>query len=77
IRIQSDLAKAEGMLKQSWGAGGLLQQTILERFGNYDWISDWSNGKPFDNLFLVRKPGFPVPFLEIENGKEIAEREQG
>ena len=59
-RISADLTKDENMLKISWGSGGLLKQTILERFGNYPWLNDWSNGKPFNNTFLVRKPGFSV-----------------
>ena len=54
MRISSDLAKDEDMLKMSWGQGGLLKQTILERFGNYAWLNEWANGKPFDNVFLVR-----------------------
>ena len=72
MRITSDLTKDEDMLKMSWGQGGLLKQTILERFGNYTWLNEWSNGKPFDNVFLVRKPGFKVAFLEMDNAEELA-----
>ncbi len=70
-RIQSDLEKSEAMLKDTWGKGGLLTQTILERFGDFDWFKNWSAEKvPFNNVFLVRKPGFAVPFLEMEAKEE-------
>lgn len=71
MRISQDLSKDEELLKISWGAGGLLKQTILERFGNYDWFNNWSNDKPFDNVFLVRKPGFKVPFLDVDGENEV------
>lgn len=72
LRISQDLTKDTELLKISWGAGGLLKQTILERFGNYDWFNNWSNGQPFNNVFLVRKPGFKVAFLNVENENEIS-----
>ncbi|OCG20342.1 putative virulence factor [Gilliamella sp. App4-10] len=65
-RIGTSLTLSEDNLKNSWGKGGLLQQTILERFGSYDWLSNWSNDHQFNNVFLVRKPGFDVPFLNVE-----------
>ncbi|WP_101776191.1 putative virulence factor [Pasteurella oralis] len=72
MRISQDLSKEEELLKISWGAGGLLKQTILERFGNYDWFNNWSDGNPFDNVFLVRKPGFKVAFLNVEGENEVS-----
>lgn len=72
MRISQDLDKPEGMLKYTWGQGGLLKQTILERFGNYDWLSNWANDKAFNNVFLVRKPGFKVAFLDMEGDNELA-----
>ncbi|ATF74710.1 putative virulence factor [Pasteurella multocida] len=72
MRISQDLSKDEELLKISWGSGGLLKQTILERFGNYDWFNNWANGNPFDNVFLVRKPGFKVPFLNVEGENEVS-----
>lgn len=72
IRVQDKLATTEENLKISWGSDGLLKQTILERFGNYDWFKNWSNNQPFNNMFLVRKPGFKVAFLNLEDGKEVS-----
>ena len=71
IRVQDKLNTTEENLKISWGSDGLLKQTILERFGHYDWFKNWSNNQPFNNVFLVRKPGWEVPFLEIDNQKEL------
>ena len=72
IRIQDKLTTTEENLKISWGSDGLLKQTILERFGHYDWFKNWSGDKPFNNMFLVRKPGFKVPFLNVESGQELS-----
>lgn len=72
IRIQDKLTTTEENLKISWGSDGLLKQTILERFGHYDWFKNWAGDKPFNNMFLVRKPGFKVPFLNVENGQELS-----
>lgn len=72
IRIQDKLTTTEENLKISWGSDGLLKQTILERFGHYDWFKNWAGDKPFSNMFLVRKPGFKVPFLNVESGQELS-----
>lgn len=71
IRVQDKLSTTEENLRISWGADGLLKQTILERFGNFDWFKNWSNNQPFNNVFLVRKPGFKVPFLNVEGNREL------
>jgi hypothetical protein len=42
---------------------------VLERFKSLDWIANW-DGKPFNNLFLVRKPGVPSILFAQENGRE-------
>lgn len=72
IRISDNLNHGEDILKILWGQGGLLKQTILDRFGHYDWLKNWSNDKPFDNVFLVRKPGFKVAWLDMDDSKELA-----
>ncbi|TSJ88828.1 hypothetical protein FPQ14_09680 [Gilliamella apicola] len=66
-RIVASLSLSQDNLRNTWGKGGLLQQTILERFGSYDWLSNWSNDGKFNNVFLVRKPGFDVAFLNVDS----------
>ncbi|WP_122094305.1 putative virulence factor [Rahnella sp. Larv3_ips] len=65
MRISDNLKKTESQLKEAWE--GMLHMTLLERFASYDWLKEWSPGKPFDNCFLVRKPGMDNPFLTLEN----------
>lgn len=65
MRITDNLKKTESQLKEAWE--GMLHMTLLERFAQYDWLKEWSPGKPFDNCFLVRKPGMDSPFLTLEN----------
>ncbi|MGE6196398.1 putative virulence factor [Aeromonas media] len=69
MRINSGLNLTQTQLKEGWD--GLMQQTLLERFGQYDWIQEWAPGQAFNNCFLVRKPGMPVPFLSMEGGREV------
>ncbi|MEQ4924604.1 putative virulence factor [Proteus hauseri] len=70
MRITNSLTMNEALLRQSWGKGGMIKMAMLERFGQYPWMSDWVNGDAFNNTFLVRKPGVPTPFIQISNGKE-------
>ncbi|WP_235897821.1 putative virulence factor [Yersinia alsatica] len=65
MRITDNLKKTESQLKEAWE--GMLHMTLLERFAPFDWLKEWSPGKPFDNCFLVRKPGIDSPFLALEN----------
>lgn len=65
MRITDNLKKTESQLKEAWE--GMLHMTLLERFSQYEWFKKWSSDKPFDNCFLVRKPGMDSPFLTLEN----------
>lgn len=74
-RISTDLDKINNL---EYGRSGLLQQTMLERFGQEEWLKNWDGTEtsphPFSNVVLVRKPGTSdCPFIEKENGtmKEI------
>ncbi|WP_439242929.1 putative virulence factor [Lonepinella sp. BR2474] len=64
IRVNNGLPKKPEELELFWGE--LMKQTLTERFGAYDWLQNWSNGNSFNNVFLVRKPGFPVAFLDMD-----------
>jgi hypothetical protein len=56
---QSDKA-----MDELWG--GMVHITLLERFGKCEWLQEWSNGRPFDNVFLMRKPGYMGSVIETE-----------
>ncbi|MGH8547377.1 MAG: putative virulence factor [Methylococcales bacterium] len=71
-RINQSLGHTEDMLQIAWGSGGMMKMALLERFGQYPWVNEWSRGRPFDNLFLVRKPRMPVSFLTLAGGTEQA-----
>lgn len=68
IKINDSLTKDEDMLHTVWN--NLVQMTMLERFGSFPWMQDWSKGKEFSNTFLVRKPRSPVSFLDVAEGQE-------
>ena len=68
MKIADSLTKDEDMLHSVWN--NLVKMTMLERFGGYPWMQDWSNGVAFNNTFLVRKPRMPVAFLDVESGQE-------
>ncbi|WXL26090.1 putative virulence factor [Ectopseudomonas mendocina] len=70
MRISSDLDKGEDLLRLGWGSGGMMKMTMLERFGQYTWLQEWTAGQPFNNTFLVRKPRMKVTFLDVQDGNE-------
>ncbi|MGO1246589.1 MAG: putative virulence factor [Oceanisphaera sp.] len=78
MAISNALNRNEGQLKEGWD--GLIKMTMQERFGQYEWMQNWSGGKPFNNTFLVRKPRMDVPFIELcpdtEQELNIVERYQ-
>ncbi|MCS3465201.1 MULTISPECIES: virulence factor SrfC family protein [Citrobacter] len=80
MRINNSLQHTENQLKEGWE--GMLHMTLLERFSQYEWLQQWAPNQPFNNCFLVRKPGLDNPFLKLEgeagqerlNEVEIADR---
>lgn len=70
LRIANSLPQNDANLALAWGEGGLMKQTLLEKFGGYAWLQEWTPGRPFDNTFLVRKPRMPAPFLTLNEGEE-------
>lgn len=66
MRINNSLQHTVGQLKEGWE--GMLHMTLLERFSHYDWLKQWAPNQPFNNCFLVRKPGLDNPFLRLEGG---------
>ncbi|WP_046269341.1 putative virulence factor [Pseudomonas syringae] len=54
------------------GCDNMLKLTMIERFGNEDWMKQWGS-TPFKNTYLVRKPRFKTSFIELAaDGEERA-----
>ncbi|MDF9393506.1 MULTISPECIES: putative virulence factor [Methylococcus] len=70
-RLEAKPGQTAAQQQQEWA--NMIHITLLERFAQCDWLNDWTGGKPFDNVFLVRKPGmlrstFQVVADGIETG---------
>lgn len=57
------------LIRQGWQ--GMMKSSLLERFGKYSWIDEWSPGAPFDRVTLVRKPGLAPAVIDTQAGREI------
>jgi hypothetical protein len=53
------------------GWEGLMKMALLERFGQYGWVHEWSPDHPFDNIFLVRKPRMATSVIETRGDQEL------
>jgi hypothetical protein len=60
----------ESTLTAVWA--GLVWSAMQEKFGKYDWMTNWSKNIEFNNTFLVRKPRFDVTWIDRAEGQEIA-----
>ena len=69
-RLEETPGQSETQRREAWSS--MIHITLLEKFGRCGWLQEWANGRPFDNVFLVRKPGIPKPFIEMEGGRESA-----
>lgn len=56
------------LIRNSWP--GMMDMALLERFKKCDWVHNWSPGHPFNNLFLVRKPGMAPAIFRMEGEVE-------
>jgi hypothetical protein len=54
-RLSDSMGQNESTLDMKWD--GMITLALLERFGKAAWVQEWAPDKPFDNLYLVRKPG--------------------
>jgi len=70
IRLSGGLDKGEDLLRIGWGSGGMMKACMLERFGQYPWLQEWSGGQPFANTFLARNPQMQTSFIVREAGRE-------
>lgn len=71
-RLADSMGQSDSNLDMKWD--GMLTLALLERFGKAAWVQEWSGGKPFDNLFLVRKPGMSKSIFDLDGEKELAIR---
>jgi hypothetical protein len=71
-RIAESSSKALDVIRESWD--GFMRMVLLERFEKFDWVRNWSAGRPFDNLFLVRKPGMSDAFIDTTPRPELHEK---
>ena len=70
FRLNPVPSETEDLMRKGWE--GMMKLALLERFGAYDWLREWSPGKPFDNLFLVRKPRMATAVIETDETGEQA-----
>ncbi len=61
-------------IRMEWA--GMMQATLLERFGKYPWLQEWAKGKPFNNLFLVRKPRMASAVIDTADKERAIKPEQ-
>lgn len=67
-RLAPNPQHTEDLVRQGWE--GMMKAALLERFGKYNWVSEWSPGGPFRNLVLVRKPGLAPAVIETRGTEE-------
>ncbi len=68
-RLTDSLNQTDSNLDMKWD--GMLTLALLERFGNEPWVQDWSDGRAFSNLFLVRKPGMAKAIFDQDGNREV------
>ena len=77
-RLTPKPGTSDVLQRQEWSS--MIHITLLERFAQCEWLQDWANGKPFDNVFLVRKPGFlgaVIDTVETAHGTEEGDLQPG
>jgi len=68
MRLAPVPGQTEDLMRQGWE--GMMKLALLERFATYQWLQKWAPGKPFDNLFLVRKPCMAAAVIETDHAGE-------
>lgn len=69
-RLEPSPGQTESQRREAWG--DMIHFTLLERFGRCAWLREWADGRPFDHVFLVRKPGIPKSFIQVDGARERA-----
>jgi hypothetical protein len=68
MRLAPVPGQTEDLMRKGWE--GMMKLALLERFAAYDWLNEWTPGRPFDNLFLVRKPRMAAAVIETDEHSE-------
>lgn len=66
MRLAGTPGETEDNLRIGWD--GMMRAALLERFETSKWLQDWSGGVPFNNIFLVRKPGMAAGVIDTQGG---------
>lgn len=70
LRLRAKPGQTTTQMQQEWS--NLIHITLQERFGKCDWLGEWAPGRPFDNCFLVRKPGMDRSLFALDDkGQEL------
>ncbi len=70
LRLRAKPGQTTTQMQQEWS--NLIHITLQERFGKCDWLGEWAPGRPFDNTFLVRKPGMDRSLFALDDkGQEL------
>lgn len=75
ILTRSDEPLTKELNQAESGAGSnanLFIKTPFERFTGREWLEEWTPGHPFNNCYLVRKPGMNGEWIEREGQHELA-----
>lgn len=55
-RLKPKRGQTASQQQQEWNS--MVHITLLERFSQCEWLQEWTPARPFQNVYLVRKPGF-------------------
>ncbi|HRW59050.1 MAG TPA: putative virulence factor [Defluviicoccus sp.] len=55
-RLKPKRGQTASQQQQEWN--NMVHITLLERFSQSEWLQEWTPARPFQNVYLVRKPGF-------------------
>ncbi len=68
MRLTPKPDETEDLIRNGWL--GMMKLALLEKFEQFEWVNKWTPDKPFDNLFLVRKPGMAAGVIRTDGRRE-------
>ncbi len=64
MRLAPKPDETEDLIRTGWP--GMMRLALLEKFEQFEWVGKWTPRRPFDNLFLVRKPGMAAGVIRTD-----------